>query len=122
MTGARIRTYYDGMFDQGAALAADWDRTRFQTEEPGAEPSARAACSDEMPDATGPVMKIRLWLRELVPNRASAIGCPQLEGVYLLRMRQTPGGWRICHETWSLREGVCYSCPTAPTCARVAAP
>lgn len=88
------------------AHRSDWGRTRLQSEEPGAEPSARGACVDEMPDATGPVTKVRLWLRELVPNRVAAIGCPQLEGVYLLRLRQTPNGPRICNETWSLREGV----------------
>ena len=41
-----------------------------------------------------------------------------LAGRYLLRLRATPAGLRVCHETWSVEEGICASCPTAPLCQR----
>ena len=58
------------------------------------------------------------WSEEYRADRHSSIGCPRLEGRYLLRLRRTPEGLRICHESWSLAEGICTSCPTAPVCAR----
>jgi len=61
---------------------------------------------------------VRAWVEEKNPDRTPDIGCPRLEGRYLLRLRATPSGLRICHETWSVDEGICASCPSAPLCQR----
>lgn len=100
----------------GGTFSVDRARSDWSREEPDADavPSACRAVSD----ATGAVWKVRLWATEVRPDRNADIGCPRLEGRYLLRMRSTPGGLRICHETWSVDEGICASCPTAPLCQR----
>ena len=49
-------------------------------------------------------------------ERSPEIGCQRLDGVYFVRMRRVGASFKICHETWSMREGICASCPTAPAC------
>ena len=46
------------------------------------------------------------------------VPCDRLEERYLLRLRRVEGGYRICHEIWSICEGVCASCPAARACVR----
>ena len=100
----------------GGAFSIDRGRSDWAREAPEAE-LVPAACR-AVPGASGPVLKVRAWASELRRDRNADIGCPRLEGRYFLRMRQTPAGLRICHETWSVDEGICASCPGAPLCQR----
>jgi hypothetical protein len=75
-----------------------------------------ATACREVPAARGAVLKVRAWAVEVRPDRHPSIGCPRLEGRYLLRLRDTPAGWRVCHESWSVQDGICASCPTAAVC------
>ncbi len=101
---------------EGGSFTVDRARSDWGREDPGADavPSACRAVTG----ATGEVLKVRAWAVEVRNDRNADIGCPRLEGRYLLRMRDTPAGLRICHETWSVDEGICASCPTAPICQR----
>jgi hypothetical protein len=100
----------------GGTNAFDWARSTWEREAPdGADVPATCRA---VPGAVGDVVKVRAWNNEYRPDRHAAIGCPRLEGVYLLRLRRTPAGMRICHETWSMADGVCASCPGAPACVR----
>lgn len=100
----------------GGSLRVDLSRATVTDEDPsGADvaPTCRA-----LPGASGPVLKVRAQVVERRANRVETIPCQTLRGVYLLRARQTPSGPRICHETWSIEEGICASCPTAAVCSR----
>ncbi len=101
---------------EGGSFTVDAARSDWSREDPNAD-AVPAACRT-VPDATGAVVKVRAWAVEVRNDRNADIGCPRLEGRYLLRMRETPAGLRICHESWSVDEGICASCPTAPMCAR----
>jgi len=111
-----IQRYWTDLFDKGGTFGIDWGRSRYGIEPADLSAGTSPACVN-LAGASGPVIKVRAWATEQVYERSPDIGCPRLEGVYLLRVRRVPGGFRICHETWSLREGVCASCPTARVCA-----
>ncbi len=98
----------------GGSVSVDFSRSTWRMEDP-ASPDAARTCRD-MIGATGDTRVIRAWAVEMDPRRSGAAMCQRLEGVYLLRVRQGGDGLRICHETWSLREGICASCPTAFVC------
>ncbi|MBL8602146.1 MAG: serine/threonine protein kinase [Myxococcales bacterium] len=105
-------------------VAADRGRGATLTVDPAQSTWANEAVTGEnvpsvcrtVPGATGPVLKVRAWVREYRADRNAVVGCARLEGVFLLRLRQTPEGLRICHESWSLEDGICASCPTASVC------
>lgn len=94
----------------------DWERSAWERE-PVTDGDVAPTCS-ALPGATGDVIKVRAWADEYRGDRSAAIGCPRLVGRYLVRLRRTPQGLRICHESWSMAEGICASCPTAQVCAR----
>ena len=98
----------------GGSVSVDLARSTWRMEDP-ASPDAARACR-EMIGATGDTWVIRAWAVEMDARRSGAAMCQRLEGVYLLRVRQRADGPHICHETWSLREGICASCPTAFVC------
>ena len=101
----------------GGSLTVDLDRSTWRLEDPQS-PDAARTCR-ELPNATGQTRLVRAWAVGVDPRRDGRTMCQRLEGVYLLRIRQVaPGGWRICQESWSLREGICASCPTAAVCRR----
>jgi serine/threonine protein kinase len=114
-TPAAIRTYWSALFAGGGSFVIDWDRSTYAEEPANLGSGASAACVN-LPGAIGPVLRVRAWATEQMRDRSVDIGCERLEGVYLVRVRRAAGELRICHETWSLREGVCASCPTAPAC------
>jgi serine/threonine protein kinase len=116
-TPTSIRALWRAVFAAGATLSFDWDRTRFREREPALSASVPAACIN-VPGATGRVLEVRAWAREHRPDRSADIGCQDLEGIYLLRLRKIGDALKICHETWSLQHGICASCPTAPVCLR----
>jgi serine/threonine protein kinase len=115
-----IRTYWSQLFAGGGSFVIDWDRSTW-AEEPASLGSGVSAACVNLPGAIGPVLRVRAWATEEMRDRSADIGCERLEGVYLVRVRRAAGELRICHETWSLREGVCASCPTAPACQNPAA-
>lgn len=98
----------------GGSFALDLARSVFLPERPDG-PDVAAPCR-ELPDAVGDVIKVRARVTEVNPARTPAVGCARLEGVYLVRARRAAGALRICHESWSLDEGICASCPTAAVC------
>ena len=99
----------------GGTNSFDWSRSTWEREALTSS-DVPGACR-AVPGATGDVVKVRAWSEEYRADRHASIGCPRLEGRYLLRLRRTPAGLRICHESWSLSEGICASCPTAPVCS-----
>ena len=112
---ADIGTQLERTIATGGTNSFDWSRSTWERERltSGDVPTT---CSS-FPGATGEVVKVRAWNDEYRSDRHPSIGCAHLEGRYLLRLRRTPAGLRICHETWSMAEGICASCPTAPACA-----
>ncbi len=115
-TAAGIAEMLDRAASSNGTNAFDWERSSWERE-PVADRDVAATCSS-LPGATGDVVKVRAWAEEYRADRHPSIGCQRLSGRYLIRLRRTPGGLRICHESWSLVEGICASCPTAEVCAR----
>lgn len=114
VTGEHIRDEWVSKRQRVGSLDITWERSTLRHEDPSANGTARP-CRD-LPGATGDILLTRAWAIEVEPDRSPRIGCARLEGVYLIRSRRTPAGLRICHETWSLRDGICVSCPTASMC------
>jgi hypothetical protein len=113
---ARMTRDLDRMAARGGSFVYERSRTEW-AEEPLEADAVPSACR-LVEGATGPLVKVRAWVTELNPERNADIGCQRLEGRYVLRLRQTPAGLRVCHETWSVDEGICASCPSAPLCER----
>jgi serine/threonine-protein kinase len=113
---AQMEREIDRVASLGGTFRLDRSRTDI-TEESLDDDAVPSACRN-VQGAQGPVLKVRAWVEEKNPDRTPDIGCPRLEGRYLLRLRATPSGLRICHETWSVDEGICASCPSAPLCQR----
>ena len=111
---ADIAAMLDRAVAAGGTNEFDWSRSTWEREPVGG-PDVAATCQS-FAGAAGDVVKVRAWAEEFRPDRHPSIGCPRLSGRYLLRLRRTPAGLRICHESWSLAEGICASCPTAPAC------
>ncbi len=117
-----IERYFRDAVRQGATFDVDWSHSERLTE-PITSPDAAAACV-RAAGAEGNIIKVRALAREYSPERNANSGgevpCPWLVGRYLFRLPRVRGSFRICHETWSLREGVCASCPAARACGTVA--
>ncbi len=113
-----IERYFRDAARQGSTFDLDWAHSEWLIE-PITSPDVTAACSRAV-GAEGDIVKVRAWAREYSPERLVNSGgdvpCPWIVGRYLLRLRRVAGELRICHETWSLREGVCASCPAARSC------
>jgi serine/threonine protein kinase len=116
MDAAGIGSQLERAVLSGGTNSFDWTRSTWE-HEALTSADVPGACR-AVPGATGDVVKVRAWSEEYRADRHASIGCPRLEGRYLLRLRRTPAGLRICHESWSLSEGICASCPTAPVCSR----
>ncbi len=112
----QIKTFFRSLFSAGGTLEMDWSRSTFREKSAELSEGVPAACINA-PGAIGKVFEVRAHARELRTDRSPEIGCPTLEGVYLFRLRRVVNTLRICHETWSLREGICSSCPTARACS-----
>ena len=116
-----IRNYYAEALRQGATFHIDLARSEWVLEAESS-PDAAPACVG-LAGAEGDIVKVRAWAREYSPlrvaNSSGEVPCPWIVGRYLLRLRRVDGAYRICHETWSLREGVCASCPAARACGAV---
>ncbi len=115
---AAVARYFAAAAQHGESFSIDWSRSGWDQEEV-TSPDIGRACA-RVPGATGAIVKVRAWATEVSPNRlgvtGGAVPCDRLEGVYLFRLRRVAGEMRICHETWSLRDGVCASCPAARAC------
>lgn len=117
ITSAGVRTYWNRLFGGGGVFSVDVGRSEFLTEANDPAASWALACA-AVQNANGAVLKLRLQASELAPQRDLSVGCARLRGVYLLRLRRVADGFRICHESWSMLEGICASCPTVPECSR----
>lgn len=79
--------------------------------------SARLGCFDSSaPNAT--VLRFAAPAEWLNPLTHPAVPCPRIRGPYFWRMKRTPMGWRICHESWEQQDAICASCPQASPCRR----
>lgn len=120
-TYAELSDYWTTQFDptrNGATFTIDEARTTTSIDD--LDPHAWPECA-AVADAVSPtVTTVFVWATENEPDRArrtrGEIPCALVEGVYILRLRETTGGMRICYESWHLRQGVCASCPAAPAC------
>jgi serine/threonine protein kinase len=111
-----IRTYWRQlMTTPGTELEFDWSRSRYRERNPELSERVPASCINAV-GATGKIFDVRAQAREVRVDRNPDIGCQELRGVYLIRLRRIAGELRICHETWSLPDGICASCPTARVC------
>jgi hypothetical protein len=110
-----IRSHWRSVFGNGGLLEFDWARSRVRERNPELSDGAPAACINAA-GASGKIFDVRAQAREVRNDRHPDIGCAELRGVYLLRLRRIGTELKICHETWSLREGICPSCPTARVC------
>ncbi|MDP3209560.1 MAG: hypothetical protein Q8M65_10460, partial [Rhodoglobus sp.] len=117
-----ISDYWRTFFGHnGGALQVDWARSQWRLEPLSETIREQAACA-QLPGASEGIVLARLAAVEIDPTRpirAPEMPCPRLEGVYLVRLRPVPGrGLVICHEGWSLQEGICApgSCPEARAC------
>jgi serine/threonine protein kinase len=115
-TPAEIARFLRENVAAGGFLRVDLDAAAVSAEAPDS-PDVAATCRD-VPGAAGPVLKLRTRAEERRPQRNPGIPCATLRGVYLLRARRVGDALRICHETWSLADGICASCPTAAVCPR----
>jgi serine/threonine protein kinase len=115
-TPAEIARFLRENVAAGGFLRVDLDDAAMSPEAPDS-PDVAATCRD-LRGADGPVFKLRTRAEERRPQRNPGIPCATLRGVYLLRARRVGGALRICHETWSLADGICASCPTAAVCPR----
>lgn len=112
---AAIRRYWSELFSRSSnTLRFDWARTRVREREANLT-EVPAACIN-VAGARGAVYEVRAQATEYRADRHPDIGCAELSGVYLMRLRRIDRGYKICHESWSLREGICSSCPTARVC------
>ena len=114
-TPSQIQRYWSQLFSAGGSFAIDWEHSTVAEEHASLDSGASSACVN-LPGASGPVLRVRALATEQMHDRSAQIGCDRLEGVYLVRVRRVSGALQICHETWSVREGICASCPTAPVC------
>jgi len=111
-----IRAYWRQlMTTPGTELEFDWSRSRYRERNPELSERVPASCINAV-GATGKIFDVRAQAREVRVDRNPDIGCQELRGVYLIRLRRIRGALRICHETWSLPDGICASCPTARVC------
>jgi hypothetical protein len=115
-TPGAIKTFFRMLFAGAGSLEMDWGQTTYREKNAELNEGVPAACINA-PGATGKVLEVRAHGRETRNDRSAEIGCATLEGVYLFRLRRINNSLRICHETWSLREGICASCPTARACS-----
>jgi hypothetical protein len=73
----------------------------------------RATCGD------GPLRRAAVRMLQREPGRAARssgnLPCEEVRATYRLLLRETAEGWRICSESFVLRE-LCASCPTARGC------
>jgi hypothetical protein len=73
----------------------------------------RATCGD------GPLRRAAVRMLQREPGRAARssgnLPCEEVRANYRLLLRETAEGWRICSESFVLRE-LCASCPTARGC------
>ncbi len=114
-----IERYWTDLYRQGASIQLDVSGAVQGEERLDATRDSHQACVRVSGD-TSTVTLVRIRATENNPasdieNRDGS-RCTSVRGVYLVRLRRAGGAWRICHETWSLEEGVCPSCPQARDC------
>lgn len=115
-----IADYWSSLFlRNGGVFLIDTSHTRWRAEtlDPGRREHQGCAAA---PDAVATVYLVRVPAVETDPTRATRAGdalpCATVRGTYLLRFQRVGGALRICHDTWSLDEAVCPSCPAARVC------
>lgn len=112
--GVQANTGLRTPVDVGGTFELDLDRSTWTTESPDTD-RLPSTCRS-FGDPSTQVLRVLAWATETNPQRSPSIGCFRLEGRYLLRLRSVGGRLQICHETWTLRDGICASCPSAAVC------
>jgi len=120
VSATHIADYWTALLQRNqGSMTVDVASARWQTETLDTNRREHQGCA-AMIDNDLTVYLVRLQAAELDPERPRRAGrelpCAEVRGVYLLRWRREAGVLRICHDTWSLAEGVCPSCPQAPAC------
>jgi hypothetical protein len=111
-----IHRYWQALFRSDGDFDVDADQSTWLELPATLNAGVSPACVN-LPFATGRVLRVRAHATDLRPDRSRDVGCPRLEGVYFLDVRRANGALVICHEAWSMHEGICASCPSAPACA-----
>ena len=119
-----LSDYWGAEFGRnGGTFDVDWAHSQWRLEALADAVRNNAGPCAQLPGAADGVALVRLAAVENDPMRyvhaGESLPCARLAGIYLIRMVAAPGrGPLICHETWSMQEGVCApgSCPEAPGC------
>lgn len=115
-----IADYWSSLFlRNGGTFRVDASHARWRAETLDRGRREHQGCA-AAPDAETAVYLVRVPAEETDPTRATRardeLPCATVRGTYLLRFQRVGGGLRICHDTWSLDEAVCPSCPAARVC------
>jgi hypothetical protein len=117
-----IDRYWFGYAHRGGSLRFDWTTAEVTAEVIDARREVHSACAQgRSPDGQVTLVTVRHTIEDNADSQIALVGggsCTHLEGPYLLRLLRTQNGFRICHESWSLRDAICASCPTAVSCSR----
>lgn len=124
LTPAQVRDEWGALLrgEPGAAFTVDLGQSTFEARALDPRERADDACL-AMGGGAERVVVVRLAAVDVRPERGrrteGAVPCDRLEGDYLLWLRRdADGALRVCHESWSVRQMICRSCPAARVCAR----
>jgi len=115
-----VGAYWEMFFhQQQGTIRFDWTRANASIETLDGTRDSHRACA-LVTGAEPQVLFVRVPAVEDNPQSGiqtrEAIRCTHVEGLYLLRLMRVGGSWQICHDTWSMQEAICPSCPTALGC------
>lgn len=115
---AAVQRFWQGFYRANVFFTVNWQRSEWEIEGPTNAAGERLCRT--MEDGRGPVYLVRIYGSEVRPSERPGPGaCTQLQGPYLLRLRQTDAGPRVCYEEWSNEEALCPWCPWIAACASI---
>jgi hypothetical protein len=115
-----VGAYWEAFFrQQGGTIRFDWTRATAAIEALDGSRDSHRACA-LVAGAEPQVLFVRVPAVEDNPQSGvetrDRVRCTHVEGLYLLRLMSVGGTWQICHDTWSMQEAICPSCPTTFGC------
>lgn len=119
-TRAAVEGYWRAFFlEQQGTIRFDWPRATVVVEPLDGTRESHSACRLVWTEDLT-VTLVRVPAVEDNPqsgiDTVDGTRCTHIEGTYLLRLMHVATTWQICHDTWSLEEAICPSCPSARSC------